>query len=251
VIRVHRGSPADDMGLREGDRITRLNGREIQSSDEFISRIRNMDPGQEVALEVQRDSGERTFRGELESRQQALVLRGRGIRSDRWPEPSREAWQTTYEERGRSSGQIGRSRDIDQQISRIDQQLSRLSRDIEQLRLAVRDLRDQSGRWGRETTARYDEYQAREGARMSERERRDEGRQFDSERGREFGTERGFDTQRDQQPERQFDAERDQQSREFDTGQRPRSRQLEEDRSPGGQIGEERLRPSSGQYDRQ
>jgi C-terminal processing protease CtpA/Prc len=252
VIRVHRGSPADEMGLREGDRITHLNGQRVQSSEQFISRIRNMDPGEEVELDVQRDSRERTFRGELESRRQALVLRGSRMQSRPWPEPSRDAWQTGYEEqRGIAQEQYGRGGEVDRQISQIERQLNQLSREVDELRFALREIRQQSARSNRETTARYDEYGSREGfrsddARMTGRWQ-DEDRQFDgsrqpqrsyqdSQRQREFDTERGSESDRDQQP------------RQYDQG--TRSRDSAEDRSIGGEIGEERTRTGSEINDR-
>jgi hypothetical protein len=239
------------MGLPEGDRITHLNGQRVQSSEQFISRIRNMDPGEEVELDVQRDSGERTFRGELESRQQALVLRGSRMQSRPWPQPSRDTWQTGYDEQRWNQGPSGRSGDVDRQISQIERQLNQLSREVDELRFALREIRQQSARSNRETTARYDEYGGREGyrsddARMTGRWQ-DEDRQFDgsrpsqrsyqdSQRQRDFDTQRGFESDRDQQPRR------------YDQG--TRSRDSAEDRSIGGEIGEERTRTGSEINDR-
>jgi hypothetical protein len=239
VVRVHRGSPAQEMGLQEGDRITHLNGRQVQSSGQFISQIRNMEPGEEVELDVERDSGERTFRGELESRREALVLRGRplmrGLRGD--------TWQTGYEEgRSYSQGQSGRSGDVDRQISQIERQIDQMSREIDQLRNSVRDIRDQSGRWGRETTARYDEYRdtSRDRPRVTGRWQ-DDQRQFDGSQGyyqeesqRRFGGERSFDERR--------------QPRRYQEG--TRSRDSSQDQSPGGETGEERTRTGSEIHDR-
>jgi C-terminal processing protease CtpA/Prc len=67
VRNVHRGSPAEEMGIRPGDRITQVNGQEVNSTREFVQTIRNMDPGEDVELDIRRArGGEQTLRGELE-----------------------------------------------------------------------------------------------------------------------------------------------------------------------------------------
>ena len=40
------------QGYKEREAITRVNGREVQSTDQFISRIRNMQPGEQVTDEA-------------------------------------------------------------------------------------------------------------------------------------------------------------------------------------------------------
>jgi hypothetical protein len=261
VMRVHRGSPAEQMGLEQGDRITHLNGRPVESTGQFISQIRNMEPGAEVEIEVRRDSQDRTFRGELESREQALVLRGGRIRGQYDWQQGRDTWQTGYEEqRDFSQDPYGRGGDVNRQISQIERQLNQLSRQIEELRFAVREIREQSGRWGRETTARYDEYRDREGRgdrdRMSGRWQ-DDDRQFDGARDRQR-----FDQQDSQRPfesGRQFDRQGGQGSSRSGSQSGPRSRQYDEgtrsqdsaeDQSIGGEFGEERTRTGSEIHDR-
>lgn len=283
IQRVHRGSPAEDMGLETGDRITRVNDREVRSSQEFISRIRNMDPGDEIELEIQRDRDQLTISGELESRDEALVLRG-PQRSGQFSQQGRENWQTSYDEQrgfGMSQGRSGQM--SSNRIDQIERQVDQLSRELDNLRFALRDIRGQSGqqgRWDRETTARYDEYQ-----RTTESPRRsadrwddsnrfrqadrspgvgrssdsetgqsiDRSRQFDGQSGQrsrqqyESDTQRSgqYDTGRDIRGERQYESDRSgQRSRQSDSDQGARrSRQSDEDRSgPGGEIGEERQR---------
>jgi hypothetical protein len=218
VTRIFRGTPADQMGLRNGDRITQLNGQEIRSVSEFINRIRNMNPGDEVELEVMRDRGEQTIRGELETREEALLLSSRRQGGQQWQgDPS---WQAGYQESGRYGG------DVSSRLISIEQQVSRLSRELEQIRFALQDLR-QSGRFQqfgrtRESQAGYDEYQ---GGIQTER----------------YGA---------RQPSRPLDRFQDRGTyREYDSGQGQRSFRSDTrgSDSPGGVTGELRTRPDNDQ----
>jgi hypothetical protein len=250
VTRVYRGTPADQMGIREGDRITQLNSQDVQSVNEFISRIRNMNPGDEVELEVLRNRDERTVRGELETRQEALLLSNRQQRGQRWQDD--RAWQTGYQESGtyggvQQQGRTMRGGDYSNRLSSIEQQVYRLSRELEQIRFALQDLR-QSGRSSqqfggtRESQAGYDEYQGgyesqRFGARPQSDQwdgRSDQGFRRQSESYQDSGPQ--F---RDSGQERQFEGSRtsDQSSaRDATEGGRE---------GPAGITGGRRTRPDS------
>lgn len=52
---VHPGSPAEDAGLRVGDRITKLGGEPIESIEDFIEDVRDFGPGSELKLSLIRD----------------------------------------------------------------------------------------------------------------------------------------------------------------------------------------------------
>lgn len=54
VADVADGSPADEAGVNMGDVIVRLNGRDVDSASDFISRIQEAGVGSVVALEVNR-----------------------------------------------------------------------------------------------------------------------------------------------------------------------------------------------------
>jgi hypothetical protein len=276
VRHVHRGSPAEEMGIRTGDRITQVNGQEVNSTREFVQTIRNMDPGEEVELDIRRarGGGEQTVRGELETRGEALAEHSgdeRGeYRESQWSEgPSREFggqsdrytgqqnrdnWQTSYEEeeqstfRGQRSGQMSSER-----IQQLERQVDRLSQQIDDLRQSLQDLRRQ----GREQTARYDEFESQSPRRSATRwDNTNRYRQSDRSRtttGRsgEFGLQRSRDGQfsRDAaRPERvegqrsEFDdsAPRTYESRRIDPDQSSRTREANEPESPGGEIGSDR-----------
>ena len=169
VSQVFPGTPADEMGLQQRDRITQINGQQVRSVDDFINRIRNMNPGDEVELEVLRNRDERIVRGELESRQEALVLSNRRQSSQPWQQGN-ENWQTGYQEGGygyQQQGRTTRGGDFNSRINSIEQQVNRLSRELEQVRYALQDLRQggQTGQMSRlqrsgETQAGYDEFQS-------------------------------------------------------------------------------------------
>jgi hypothetical protein len=67
IVNVQRGTPAERMGLREGDRVTSINGEPVRSVNGFISQIRNMNPGDRIELRIVRDQNEDVIRGILES----------------------------------------------------------------------------------------------------------------------------------------------------------------------------------------
>jgi len=55
VVRdVYEGSPAEDMGLRAGDTIWSVNGRQIRSSSQLTQEISHLPPGSEVDIRYSR-----------------------------------------------------------------------------------------------------------------------------------------------------------------------------------------------------
>jgi hypothetical protein len=236
VQHVHNGSPAEEMGVRSGDRITAINGRKVESTQDFISRIRNMQPGEEVELDIRRgraNGSEKTVSGELQSRKQALADHAQ--QADRYNQPDR--WST---DSNRSSGQSdrysdSRSRDDSQQTSfneqsgrsqadsnRIDQlerQINRLSQQLNELRSSLQDLRRQGG--SRERTARYEEF--------------DSDRNRSTVDGQRSATSSRYDDDSDQQRSSSGEGE----SSSFRSNQRSSDSNIELN-SPGGEIGEDR-----------
>ncbi len=57
IGRVYEGTPAGDAGLREGDTITKVDGKTVVDFEDLRSRIAELEPGHTVLLEVQRDGG--------------------------------------------------------------------------------------------------------------------------------------------------------------------------------------------------
>jgi len=68
VARVVSDGPADRAGLRRGDIIVSVGGRNVTSPASLSNRVRAYRPGQYVAVKVMRDGRERTFNVRLGSR---------------------------------------------------------------------------------------------------------------------------------------------------------------------------------------
>ncbi|HEX5472690.1 MAG TPA: PDZ domain-containing protein [Lacipirellulaceae bacterium] len=153
VMRIMPNTAAQKMGLRRRDRITSLNGQPVRSVDQFISDIRDMQPGQQVALSIVRNGNQRTVRGELQGYSESIVQtqgpsgtreyrsfqgvitpnQGNEYSSDEGQ--MNENRQAGYEENGEPSE--ARSGDFGARLSRLEQQIDRLSQQVDQLREAV------------------------------------------------------------------------------------------------------------------
>ncbi len=55
---VHDNSPAYRAGLQVGDRVLQINGKQVESIEQFVESVREDEPGAELKLEVQRDKQE-------------------------------------------------------------------------------------------------------------------------------------------------------------------------------------------------
>ncbi len=145
ITRVHSDTPAQQMGLRSGDRITSVNGAPVRSSDEFISTIRRMNPGDGIELTIIRDNAEQTIAGQLEPYGQAIarnpeasgndefrnyqgiINRGRAS-ADQW---SRNAAGNYSGEFSRDRSPSGQFRSDEDQVSRDAQRSANLQTSYE------------------------------------------------------------------------------------------------------------------------
>lgn len=55
VMSVSPGGPAAEAGVRAGDRIVVINGRQVDTGRDLIANMRTVEPGEKVNLELQRD----------------------------------------------------------------------------------------------------------------------------------------------------------------------------------------------------
>jgi len=155
VMQIMPNTAAERMGLQRRDRITSLNGEPVRSVDDFISEIRNMNPGDSVELKVTRNGNQRTVRGELAGYSESVVeTQGPGgtrayrqfksyIAPDQSnaesgrdgregsAQESRDNVQTSYNERG-ETGRM-QSDDLENRISRIEKQIQQLSDQLNRL----------------------------------------------------------------------------------------------------------------------
>jgi PDZ domain-containing protein len=71
VTRVRPGTTAEQMGIRAGDRIVRLNGEGVRAVDDFVNRIRQSEIGSDVSIDLLRANERLTVRGQLQPREQS------------------------------------------------------------------------------------------------------------------------------------------------------------------------------------
>jgi membrane-associated protease RseP (regulator of RpoE activity) len=87
ISSVADGSPAEEAGLKRGDRIVQINGKDVDDAGEVVEEIRSLEPGDTVKLRVERDGDERTVTATLAGR------RGPGARAFHLrPGPAPFAW---------------------------------------------------------------------------------------------------------------------------------------------------------------
>jgi S1-C subfamily serine protease len=65
ITHVEKDSPAEQAGLREGDIIRKINGRDVRHGDFLAMEIRNRRPGEEVILEIERNGRTREVKVKL------------------------------------------------------------------------------------------------------------------------------------------------------------------------------------------
>ena len=61
VIRVVPGGPADEAGLRDGDRVVQIGRQPIRDSDDLSAAVNDRNPGEKVDVVVERDGERRTL----------------------------------------------------------------------------------------------------------------------------------------------------------------------------------------------
>ncbi len=93
VLRVAPESPADRAGLRPGDEVVEVDGREITSPSQLGELIAEKKPGEKVKITFDRDGEERTARVRLARRSELLARR------EQQPEAREEAPERPEERR--------------------------------------------------------------------------------------------------------------------------------------------------------
>jgi S1-C subfamily serine protease len=68
VIRVSSGSPAEQAGLKDGDVITKVDGKAVTTPAEFAEQIHAHEPGDEVTITYTRDGASTDVKVHLDDR---------------------------------------------------------------------------------------------------------------------------------------------------------------------------------------
>ena len=79
VVRVTRGSPAEDAGLQPGDRILRIDGKVVSTLERFYRQLwRDAPPERDVTLDITRDEEKQSVIVHAKDRMKTL-RRAKGI----------------------------------------------------------------------------------------------------------------------------------------------------------------------------
>jgi len=97
ITGVEKDSPAEQAGLREGDIIRKINGRDVRHGDFLAMEIRNRRPGEEVNLEIERNGRTKEVKVKLgaypeEEARREIERWLPGILRP-WPVPQIERWR--------------------------------------------------------------------------------------------------------------------------------------------------------------
>jgi hypothetical protein len=134
---VRKGSRADELGIRSGDRILKVNGEDVTSEIDFVTKIAGVQPGESVDLDIRRD-------------EEHLEQRVRGNRG--------ESYHAAY--RGDDSHGASASAPSglvdDDRINKLESDMTHLLEEVQSLQYMVRDLNEQLTR-SRERTARFND----------------------------------------------------------------------------------------------
>jgi len=81
ATQIFMGSPADNGGIRPGDFITHVDGREVQGTNQLTQMVGNTRPGQRVIFTAIRDGLSQDFTVQIEARTDILAAENRRL----WP----------------------------------------------------------------------------------------------------------------------------------------------------------------------
>ena len=148
VNRVEEDSPADEAGIRRGDVIVSLNGKNIDDSGELIDAVRSLKPGKDVDVIVLRGDERKKISVELGERPKNQI----GIAPRFMPR-----WRDSERARnvppggpnvrgGRAEGLQEALRDLQEQLRVLrETEIPRLQEELRDLRQELRRLNDEEG----------------------------------------------------------------------------------------------------------
>lgn len=108
---ILRGSPAERAGLRAGDRIAKIDDKQMKSYSDIIRYINRIEPGQTSQIAVNRDGEEKTLRVKFASREDLYGNEDQEWRSEQqggsrndFEQQDRYGRQSNWQEQGGTQG---------------------------------------------------------------------------------------------------------------------------------------------------
>jgi S1-C subfamily serine protease len=121
VFEVVPDSPAARAGLRHGDVITGVNGKDVDELNDLRQRLDQAGPGKEVKLDVRRGDQKKELRARLEESPVEFFGAGPEERTSRYG-------TTSSAEQGTASSEEERIDRLERRVERLQQRLSELER---------------------------------------------------------------------------------------------------------------------------
>ena len=137
---ILRGSPAEEAGLRAGDRLVKIDNKQISSYGDVIRFVNRIEPGQTAKITVARNGEQKALQITFASREQMF--------GDREEEFSRNA-----QRRPARSGQIFGQYDRDDQYRQPNDRRAQRGRNDSSRRQFQTGQYDQQRNWSRGSTA--------------------------------------------------------------------------------------------------
>jgi hypothetical protein len=132
VSRITPGSAAEQAGLRQGDVILQVNGRDATMPQETAQMIRQVPVGQAVSLTVMRDGNRQQVQATMRAARQRREMTGDMMDRD----PYRVGFRGEDEAATGGGESTMRVRQLEQQVTSLKQELEQMRQEITQLRSA-------------------------------------------------------------------------------------------------------------------
>ncbi|MGE5176243.1 MAG: PDZ domain-containing protein [Hyphomicrobiales bacterium] len=131
---VEDGSPADDAGIQVGDVILSVDGKDIGGSRDLIEVVRDLDPGDNTRVEIERDGARKTVTVKVGERPRMMRMTP--------PTPPRGMMQWRQDGSDDNSAPFMMFQQHRQNMDELNDQLKDLQKQIDQLTEELRGLRE-------------------------------------------------------------------------------------------------------------
>lgn len=131
---VEDGSPADDAGIQVGDVILSVNGKDIGGSGDLIRVVRELDPGDNAKVEIERDGAHKTLSIKVGERPRMMRMTP--------PTPPRGMKMWRQDGSGNDNAPFMMFQQHREHMDELNDQLKDLQKQIDQLTDELRGLRE-------------------------------------------------------------------------------------------------------------